>query len=53
MLGAVLAGSLFSTLQSAAMGGYGTVVVNAVIRGAVALLAGLLGAFKLWLRARK
>jgi hypothetical protein len=49
MLGAVRAKSLFAVLQSAAMGGYGAVAVNAAVR----LFAGLLGAFRLWLGARK
>ncbi|KAK2624432.1 hypothetical protein QTJ16_006382 [Diplocarpon rosae] len=44
--GPIVAGSWFSTLQSAAMGGYGTVVFNsfvAILAAAAGIIGGLLG----------
>jgi hypothetical protein len=47
-IGAVRAKSLFAICQSAAMGGYGTTVVNAVVRGVAGVLPVIWGAIKLW-----
>lgn len=43
-MGNVAAGSLFATLQSAAMGGYGAATVNGIVQGA-AVASSALGLF--------
>ncbi|KAM4060323.1 interferon-induced 6-16 family protein [Hirsutella rhossiliensis] len=43
VMGSVVAPSLFSTLQSAAMGGYGVVVVHGAVQGLGALAAIIAG----------
>lgn len=52
-IGAVRAKSVFAVLQSAAMGGYGTTIVNAVVRSVVGLIPTIWGAIKSWFWGKK
>ncbi|KAJ6446580.1 hypothetical protein O9K51_01353 [Purpureocillium lavendulum] len=46
-VGSIAAPGVFATLQSAAMGGYGTAVVHGVVQGVGALVSGG-GVFASW-----
>lgn len=52
-IGAVRAKSAFAVLQSAAMGGYGTAIVNAVVRSVAGLIPTIWGAIKSWFWGKK
>lgn len=49
----VAAGSVFATLQSAAMGGYGVTAVAGAVQGAGAAVAGVSGGVATWLQSKK